>query len=334
MECCFRKNVDDNATLVNSIIILAFLKKVWYTIIIFNESEVSVLIYITGDIHGDLDIHKLTSEIFTEGLDLTREDYVIICGDFGLRWDDSPEELHWLEWLDNKPWTTLWIDGNHENFYMLEEYDFEEWHGGKVQFITPNIIHLCRGEMFDIDGLKFYCFGGAESHDKEFRRVGISIWREEVPSPEEIEHGRQTLEENGWKADIVITHSMPDHIQNEVFKPGTYASNILTQFLDEVDEKLEYKLWFSGHYHFSKTFDNRHFFIYNDIVKLTDEGFERVVPKKARTKYIDVLPEIFPEPDEEETEALPDDADAPEEAECAAGENTAEPNIPYTNEAE
>ena len=36
------ENVDVNATLVNSIIILAFLKKVWYTIIIFNESEVNI----------------------------------------------------------------------------------------------------------------------------------------------------------------------------------------------------------------------------------------------------------------------------------------------------
>ena len=258
------------------------------------------MIYITGDIHGELDIHKLSSDIFQEGKELTRDDYVIICGDFGLRWDDSPEELYWLEWLDSKPWTTLWIDGNHENFYMLEEYDIEDWHGGKVQFITPNIIHLCRGGMFDIDGIKFFCFGGAESHDKEFRRVGISIWREELPSPEEIETGRQTLEDNGWKADIVITHSMPSHIQNKVFKPGSYSNNLLTDFFDEVDQKLDFRMWCSGHYHFSNTFDGEHFFIYNDVIRLTDDGFVRVVPVNPRNDYIDVLPEVFPEPDDEE----------------------------------
>ena len=70
-------------------------------------------IYITGDTHGDF--HRFSADNFPEGKTLTKEDYVIICGDFGGIWDvekSSPQEKYWLDWLDNKPWTTLFCDGN------------------------------------------------------------------------------------------------------------------------------------------------------------------------------------------------------------------------------
>ena len=84
------------------------------------------MIFITGDLHGDYDIHKLSSKCFTVQRELTRSDYVIICGDFGLLWDNSDEEKYWLKWLDEKPWTTLWIDGNHENYDMLSAFPITE----------------------------------------------------------------------------------------------------------------------------------------------------------------------------------------------------------------
>lgn len=57
------------------------------------------MIYITGDIHGDIDIHKLTTQNFPQQRTMTKDDYLIICGDFGLLWDDSPSEHYWLRWL-------------------------------------------------------------------------------------------------------------------------------------------------------------------------------------------------------------------------------------------
>ena len=79
-------------------------------------------VFITGDLHGNIDIKKLNSKNFPEGNSLTKEDYVIICGDFGLVWNNSAEELYWRKWLDEKPWTTLFVDGNHENFNLLNDY--------------------------------------------------------------------------------------------------------------------------------------------------------------------------------------------------------------------
>lgn len=68
-------------------------------------------IFITGDIHAYLDISKLDDDNFLEGKKLTKDDYVIICGDFGLVWNNSPLEYQWRDWLKNKPWTTLFVDG-------------------------------------------------------------------------------------------------------------------------------------------------------------------------------------------------------------------------------
>lgn len=41
-------------------------------------------IFVTGDIHGGYDIWKLEPINFLEGNDLTKDDYLIICGDFGI----------------------------------------------------------------------------------------------------------------------------------------------------------------------------------------------------------------------------------------------------------
>ena len=62
-------------------------------------------IIVTGDIHGN-PFQRLNLENFPEGKTYTKEDYVIILGDFGLVWDDSAMEHSCLDWLENKPWTT------------------------------------------------------------------------------------------------------------------------------------------------------------------------------------------------------------------------------------
>lgn len=41
-----------------------------------------IMIFITGDCH--FDFRKLGNQHFPEGKHLTKEDYVIICGDFGV----------------------------------------------------------------------------------------------------------------------------------------------------------------------------------------------------------------------------------------------------------
>lgn len=230
------------------------------------------MIFVTGDIHGEHSITKLGSGNFPLGKTLTRDDYVIICGDFGLLWDDSAQEHYWRKWLEEKPWTTLWIDGNHENFDMLSGFPTEDWHGGKVQRISEHVLHLCRGHVFRIDGKTFFAFGGAESHDKQYRRMGISMWEAELPSAEEMEAGRRALDAVGWKVDYVLSHSLPQRIQDMLFPLEDYWDNPLTRFFDEIDRKLTFDTWFTGHYHRSRLFEN-YYLLYHNIIALEEEGF-------------------------------------------------------------
>ncbi len=46
-------------------------------------------IYVTGDIHSEPD--RFNTENFPEQKEMTRDDYVIICGDFGLVWSEDRE---------------------------------------------------------------------------------------------------------------------------------------------------------------------------------------------------------------------------------------------------
>lgn len=98
------------------------------------------MIYITGDIHGSPE--RLGVHSFYEQKEMTRDDVVIICGDFGMVWEESGEsasERYWLKWLEDKPFTTVFVCGNHENFDRLYQYPVKEWHGGKVHEIRPEV---------------------------------------------------------------------------------------------------------------------------------------------------------------------------------------------------
>lgn len=128
------------------------------------------MIYLTGDLHASIDIHKLSKRYFDDS-NLTKNDYLIILGDFGLIWNKSdPESKYWLDWLNAKNYTTLFIDGNHENHPLLNTYPEEIWNGGRIHKIHDSIFHLMRGQIFTIDDHTFFAMGGADSIDKIYRR--------------------------------------------------------------------------------------------------------------------------------------------------------------------
>ena len=88
-------------------------------------------IYVTGDTHGadkfgfhsvDGFVNRLNMESFPEQKFMTKEDYVVICGDFGGVWNyagETPKEKHDLDWLNTRNFTTLFVPGNHENYDRL-----------------------------------------------------------------------------------------------------------------------------------------------------------------------------------------------------------------------
>ena len=244
------------------------------------------MIYITGDTHGDW-MSRLRTNAFPEQKEMTKDDYVIVCGDFGI-WHDTNQERHNLKWLDDKPFTTLFVDGNHENFDRLYTMPVSEWNGGNVQFIRPHIIHLMRGQVFEIDGVSLFTFGGASSHDiqdgilekndprvsewskipfKMFRVNHSSWWKEELPSEEEMNEGIQNLEKHNNKIDFIITHCGATS-SIALYSMGSYKPDILTNYFEEIRQKVNFKKWFMGHYHDNHAINDKEIILYEQIIRI------------------------------------------------------------------
>ena len=250
------------------------------------------MIYVTGDCHQIFE--RFNISIFPEQNEMTKDDYVIILGDFGGVWNkdkESDEETMLMDWLDCKSYTTLFIDGNHENFDRLYAYPVEEWHGGKVHMIRPSVIHLMRGQVFDIDGASFFSFGGASSHDidggilepddpdfkkkrKElnkgilpYRINHISWWKEELPSQEEMDEGRRNLEAHGNSVDFIITHCCASSTQ-ALLGRGFYTTDIETKYLEEIRQTVKFKKWFFGHYQDNKNVNAEEILLYEQIIRI------------------------------------------------------------------
>lgn len=203
--------------------------------------------YVTGDTHGDIDIGKITSKYFPQGKTLTKSDYLVICGDAGIVWDGDKFDRYIQDFWNSKPWTTLYVDGNHENHFILNHTPSEIWNGGKVHRISDNIFHLCRGQIFNIDGHRIFTMGGARSIDRCFRIEGKTWWPEELPSNREYDEALDNLEKVGYDVDYVFTHCAPTGAQ--LLIEDYFEKDHLTQFFDSIVGDLNYKYWFCGHYH-------------------------------------------------------------------------------------
>ena len=378
------------------------------------------MIYITGDTHGSVDIEKLYKENFNP-VNMTKDDYVIILGDFGFIWKNVVDktELYWMNFFKNKPWKTLFIDGNHClskdteiltdkgwvnivniyenlsdyliatmnlenneisfekvlikhktfkdkavviestdtkqvvsldhdviirdkkvkaidllgktikngdipifgkyktdeinisndmirkhdiipyminyndymycfttkngtlvtrnnykiaitgncNFNRLNQYDVQQWNGGKIHYISDSVIHLMRGQVFTLQGKTFFTFGGAQSYDKQYRIPNVSWWQDEIPSYKEIEEGFTNLEQHDYTVDYVLTHTSPSRFVQKML-PYAYPTDPTHKMLDAFEEKLKFKEWFFGHWHMDRHLSSKYRVVYHDVFKL------------------------------------------------------------------
>ena len=196
-------------------------------------------------------------------------DYLIIAGDFGAIWDKNTLDSD-LSVYENLNFNILFVDGNHENFNLLNSFPVQKWNVGDVHVIRDNIKHLKRGQVFIIDNKKILTFGGATSIDKYFRTENISWWKEEVPTIDELQHAKSNLEKYNNQVDYIITHSIDEHALAQLSislkcKIKVFEENYL---LNWIAENVTYKHWYFGHFHLDVSIDNNKTCLYNDIIEL------------------------------------------------------------------
>jgi predicted phosphodiesterase len=211
------------------------------------------MIFVTGDTHGNQ--YKWVEQI--EPM-LSAADMILVCGDFGVGfWDGRywPEEMFY-DFLSEQAYTVLFIDGNHEDFEKLNGYPVEIWCGGRVHKIRENVIHLMRGEVYNIEGSTIFVMGGGYSIDKYRRTEGVSWWPQEMPSEEEYQNAILNLKKVNNQVDYIITHTAPSEtvyylstLRSLGVKNHVTEEIPLTTFLDGVQRKVSYRHWYFGHFH-------------------------------------------------------------------------------------
>jgi hypothetical protein len=231
------------------------------------------LICLVGDQHRDF--------ISFNEYNFLKTDYVIGLGDFGLIWDKSEHEKQLIEQFERKHFTTLFLDGNHDNISLLNEYPIQNWNGGKVHYISDSVYHLMRGQVYTFDNKTIFVMGGADSIDKSHRKEGIDWWKEEIPSEQEINEAMDNLDKYNWKVDIVLTHTAAPKIIKPYCK-YPIEDNRLYRFFNILEENLKYKHWFFGHFHKDVIIDEMHTMVYENVINL----LKREIKTKYKNKII------------------------------------------------
>ncbi len=223
------------------------------------------MIYITGDVHGDLDFFR-----DPRLKKLTEDDTLIICGDFGFLWDGSAKEKKALKQLEKKKYTICFLDGVHENFDMLGAYPPYRYKGGNAHKIASNIFHLMRGEIFTFERKTFFVMGGGESDDAEMRRESGTYFKEEMPSSEELINGARNLKEAGFEVNYVLTYEAPaiakDFIRMHTNQEMHFSP--LNTYLGELMKSVKYNHWYFGSLHMDMPISKKMTVVFNDIIKI------------------------------------------------------------------
>ena len=213
------------------------------------------MIYFLSDIQGG----ESTDGLYRYLSFCTDDDLLIILGDLGLDFEDTAACREFTRYFKTINKKIAVIDGNHENFGFINSLPTGDMYGGKVRILNESIVFLTRGNIYSIDGQTFFVMGGCESSEK-WRKAGL--WSPlENPNREEIDRAYENLSKHNNRVDYVLTHRYT--------KPEKNADPMtLDGLISYIDKNVEFRHWFSGHWHEYREIDDRHTVVYDIPRKL------------------------------------------------------------------
>lgn len=222
------------------------------------------MIYVTGDLHGDLKRFKDKSI-----KKLKKNDYLIVCGDFGFIWSGTKKEKRILKKLGKKKYNILFVEGCHENYDLLYNYPIEEWHGGSVRKISGRLRQLVRGSIFEIEGKKIFAFGGGQGTDRHIRKEHNTFWEQELPTDEELINAIKNLKNNDNNVDYIITHEPPSLLKDYLdIDSEVIQTNQLNATFTNIADSCKFKVWFFGKCHKNKIVSKHYHAVFDSVVKI------------------------------------------------------------------
>ena len=220
------------------------------------------MIYVTGDLHGELERLKAPGV-----KKLRRGDTLLVCGDFGFIWDGDKKEQRILKKLGRKRFHIAFVDGIHENHNLLSAYPVTEWCGGKVHHISGRLYHLMRGQVYHMEDKTIFTMGGGElpetaDYDERFAAC--------LPTVDDLYEANENLQRVDYRVDAVITHDCNGVVKN-FLNMDCDACNHVYAFLDNASRIMEYDRWYFGCHHMDKQIPPRYTGVYREVLSLCGE---------------------------------------------------------------
>ena len=213
------------------------------------------MLYVTGDLHGDMDRFR-----HPQIKKLKPGDVLAVCGDFGFVWDGGKGEEKILQKIGKRRHDTVFVTGCHDNYQLLESFPLVAYRGGTARKLSGNLYQLLRGETYDICGKKVFAFGGGDSGQPD----SGYWWPEEQPSPEEQEKGIAAIKSCPQPVDLILTHEAPTRIKHFIRLEDTEES-LIHRYLDSIAGLGKFRQWFFGCYHLDKPVPPRYRAVFKDV---------------------------------------------------------------------
>lgn len=217
------------------------------------------MVYITGDIHGQ------TERIiyFANRFGMTEKDIIVILGDVGANYYLNKRDAKTKEALSSIKPTILCVHGNHEaRPDKIAGYETKIWNNGLVQYQSeyPNLLFAVDGAIYSLEGYQCLVLGGAYSVDKYYRlERGYAWFEDEQPSDAIKNYVNNQLLSVSNKVDVVFSHTCPFKYEpKEAFLSCIDQSTVddsTEKWLDAIEDSLDYKAWYCGHWHIDKKID-------------------------------------------------------------------------------
>lgn len=232
--------------------------------------------FITGDKHR----HFNRVKEFCHDMNTRRKDVLIILGDAGFNYYDDKRDDELKKEISDLNITLFCLHGNKENRPQnVGTYGIRNFCGGKVYYEPkyPNIYFAIDGEIYTFEGKKYMVVGGAHSVDKlRCLEENLPFWKDEMPDDATKQKVEAVLQGENNQIYGMLTHTCPiDYLPTEMFmstrqnanmkrKPKKAKSKKLFKpdidrsteiWLGELEKKIQYKVWYCGHYHVDKQID-------------------------------------------------------------------------------
>ena len=211
---------------------------------VFEDSSVSQ-VTVFGDWHQNTSF-ALQQLLYSQNDD---SDIFFHVGDFGL-WNINNKFIKAVEHRLSRIGKQLWfIDGNHENFSIINSLPRDKYGRGVV---SDHILHIPRSMSWIWGDLTFMGLGGAVSVDKEFRQKGFDWFPEEQVTEDDVNKAV-----SAGRVDVLLTHDAPGLVWNSpVSGVPEYLlkeSELTRDRIKQVIAHTEPSLNVHGHHHRSYT---------------------------------------------------------------------------------